>query len=330
MALLPEEGGSPLAADASRFRLFDGVTRLLGVAAGADGMIVVLDDLQWADEASLRLLGFAARGLLDESVVIVGTYRDDEIGPDHPLSAVAAELAGRLRHLQLSGLDADELAAFVRSQPAGDGGLAAEQVADLHRVTGGNPFFAREVLALVGGQRSRTSVQVPAGVRAVIERRLARLSHACDDALEGGRGDRHIVLRRSGRRRDRPRSGRRARFARGGAGSPRCRGRGPRSRSDAVRSRSVAGDGVRVDSSGCSGPHACAGCGGIGATALWGRDVAGDGCPSPHRCAPAGRAGTGRWGRGERRRGGDGGARPRRGMRVVRARLVPDAIRRSR
>jgi predicted ATPase len=73
------------------------------------------------DEASLRLLGFAARGLLDESVVIVGTYRDDEIGPDHPLSAVAAELAGRLRHLQLSGLDADELAALVRSQPAGDG-----------------------------------------------------------------------------------------------------------------------------------------------------------------------------------------------------------------
>jgi hypothetical protein len=132
----------------------------------------------------LRLLGFAARGLLDESVVIVGTYRDDEIGPDHPLSAVAAEPAGRLRHLQLSGLDADELAALVRSQPAGDGGLAAEQVADLHRVTGGNPFFAREVLVLVGGQRSRTTVQVPAGVRAVIERRLVRLSHACDDALK--------------------------------------------------------------------------------------------------------------------------------------------------
>ena len=184
MALLPEEGGSTPAADASRFRLFEGVTRALRVAGGADGLIVVLDDLQWGDEASVRLLGFAARGLLDEPVVIVGTYRDDEVGPDHALAAVSAELAGRLRHLELSGLDADELAAFVRSQRDGDGALAAEQVADLHRVTGGNPFFAREVLALVGGERSRASMRVPAGVRAVIERRLARLSHVCDDALK--------------------------------------------------------------------------------------------------------------------------------------------------
>jgi AAA ATPase domain len=183
VALLPEEGQSALTADASRFRLFEGVTGLLRVAAGTDGLVVVLDDLQWADEASLRLFGFAARGLFDEPVVLVGTYRDDEIGSDHPVLAVLAELAGRVRHLHLSGLDADDLAVFARSRLAEIGAVTSEQVGDLHRLTGGNPFFAREVLALVGsGQRGRGSV-VPAGVRAVIERRLARLSNACDDAL---------------------------------------------------------------------------------------------------------------------------------------------------
>ena len=313
MALLPEEGGSVPAADASRFRLFEGVTRLLRVAAGADGLIVVLDDLQWGDEASVRLLGFVGRSLSDEPVVIVGTYRDDEVGTDHPLAAVSAELAGRLRHLRLSGLDADELAAFVRSQRAGDGALASEQVAELHRVTGGNPFFAREALALVGGERSRASMRVPAGVRVVIERRLARLSHGCDDALKVAAvigtsfaldvvadamgSDVADVLGCAGR----------------GARGRRCRGRRRRSRWHAVCSRPAAGDGLSVDPGHRSGRHSCPGRRGIGATTPGCGGVAGDGCPSPDGRGSAGRAGTGGWCRGARRRGGVGDARPRRG-----------------
>lgn len=184
MALLPGEGRGTSGADASRFRLFEGVTRLLRVA-GAEGLAVVFDDLQWADEASLRLLGFAVRVLHDDPVVFVGTYRDDEIGPDHPMSTLLVELAGRARHLPLAGLDAEELASLVRTQLIPDEQLTPELVPDLYRLTGGNPFFVREVLALVRGRRRAPGhLQVPAGVRAVIEQRLARLSNACDDTLK--------------------------------------------------------------------------------------------------------------------------------------------------
>ena len=184
IALLPE--GLPAStADASRFRLFDGVTRLVHAVARGEGLAVVFDDLQWVDEGSARLLGFAVRALHDQPVVFVGTYRDDEIGPDHPVSMLLAELAGRVRHVALTGLDADGLSLLADAQLGPGDTLATELVPDLYRLTGGNPFFAREVLALIRGRRAALGrLQVPAGVRAVIERRLARLSNRCDDALK--------------------------------------------------------------------------------------------------------------------------------------------------
>lgn len=185
LALLPDGPPAP-APDGSRFRLFDGVTRLVeAVAAGeGDGLAVVLDDLHWIDEGSARLLGFAARALQNQPVVFVGTYRDDEVGPSHPVAMLLAELAGRVRHLALAGLDADGLSLLAAAQLGSEDALPAGLLPDLGRLTGGNPFFAREVLALVGGHpRGLDHLQVPAGVRAVIERRLARLSNGCHDAL---------------------------------------------------------------------------------------------------------------------------------------------------
>lgn len=185
VALLPGEGRPASIADASRFRLFDGVTRLVQAVAAGEGLAVVFDDLQWVDEGSARLLGFAVRALHDQPVVFVGTYRDDEVGPDHPVSMLLAELAGRVRHVALTGLDADGLSLLADAQLGRDDTLATELVPDLHRLTGGNPFFAREVLALVRGHRGALGhLQVPAGVRAVVERRLARLSNGCDDVLK--------------------------------------------------------------------------------------------------------------------------------------------------
>lgn len=183
-ALVPGEG-QLMSSDASRFRLFEGVTWLLRAVAATSGLAIVLDDLQWADDASLRLLAFAVRALAADRVVFLGTYRDFEVGPEHGVSALLAELAGRVRHLPLGGLDPEELADFAR--PTGDDAdsLTPEVIADLHRLTGGSPFFAREVLALVRARGQAVGrLQIPAGVRAVIDQRLARLSNACDDALK--------------------------------------------------------------------------------------------------------------------------------------------------
>jgi hypothetical protein len=183
LALLPEQHAGAPAADASRFRLFEGVTELVRCSAPPDGLTLVFDDLQWSDEASLRLLAFLVRSLHGEPVAVIGTYRDDEVGPDHPLRAVLGEMAGGARHLSLAGLEPDELATLAGVEMEVDRESAAF-VTDLHRMTGGNPFFARETLALLGVTRSTPDrLRVPAGVRAVIERRLAHLSNRCEDVL---------------------------------------------------------------------------------------------------------------------------------------------------
>src|SRR6185295_12260688 len=67
------------ACDAARFRLFDSVTIFLKRAAARRPLVVVLDDLHWADEASLRLLGFLAAALADCPILVLATYRDVEV-----------------------------------------------------------------------------------------------------------------------------------------------------------------------------------------------------------------------------------------------------------
>jgi predicted ATPase len=164
-----------------RFRMFDAVATLLRGAAGAQPVLVVLDDLQWADAGTLRLLRFLVPDVPRTRLLVVGAYRDEEMeAPGHPLRGLLAELATRAELLPLAGLSAMEVAALM-TQVAGappDGDLAAV----VHRRTGGNPFFVQQVTQLAvlapGAPGS-----VPAGVRDAIERRLARLPQACAELL---------------------------------------------------------------------------------------------------------------------------------------------------
>jgi hypothetical protein len=168
--------------EASRFLLFESVVDLLRSVAPDEGLVVVLDDLQWADEPSVRLLTFAARALDTSGVRLVGAYRDDEVRSDHALSRCIGELAGSVRHVRLRGLDIDGLGSLATMYI--DEAMDLDQLSQLHALTGGNPFFVREVLALAEGRGDVVGqLRVPAGVRAVIELRLARLSNTCDDVL---------------------------------------------------------------------------------------------------------------------------------------------------
>lgn len=178
LALLPERTDLAGDSDASRFRLFEGVGSLLRALAGNAGAVVIVDDLQWCDEASLRLLTFAVRSLCDVPITFLGTYRHTELDAGHPLGGSVAELAGLARHLSLIGLPPDDLGRL--SPEGGPGG------AELHRITGGNPFFAREVLALAAIRSSGDCLPppLPEGVRAVIDRRLARLSTPTAELLQ--------------------------------------------------------------------------------------------------------------------------------------------------
>jgi len=134
-------------------------------------VVAVLEDLHWADAATLDLVKFLGRRIGQVPALLVLTYRDDELGPRHPLRIVLGDLATSqaLRRVSLAPLSA----AAVRTLAAG----RALDPAALHRQTGGNPFFVTEALA------SREA-GIPPTVRDAVLARVARLSPAGRAALE--------------------------------------------------------------------------------------------------------------------------------------------------
>jgi tetratricopeptide (TPR) repeat protein len=156
------------AADGSRFRLFQHVRELLSRSP----MLLVLEDVHWADEATLDGLRFVGRRLGGLRLMIVATFRSEELERDHPLTAVLGDLAavpGVVR-MQLPPLTPGGVRQLL--EQAG----SALDTDDVYRRTGGNPFYVTEVLT--GG-----SVQVPATVRDAVLARVSRLTGAGRDVV---------------------------------------------------------------------------------------------------------------------------------------------------
>ena len=170
--------------DAARFQLFDSTSSFLRAAAEDRPVLAVLDDLQAADTSSVRLLRFLAAQLGEMRVLAVGTYRDVELTPDHPLTEAVAELAREpaTRMIALRGLDRDALRQLIGATAGID--AAEPMVAAVAHGTKGNPLYATEALRLLSAEGrlgelahgTSTHLAVPPGVRAVIGRRLERLA----------------------------------------------------------------------------------------------------------------------------------------------------------
>jgi tetratricopeptide (TPR) repeat protein len=173
----PGLGGGSVA---DEFGLHDAVTRLLVALARDVPLVVVVEDLHWADGASLRLLEFVARHGWYERLLLVGTYRDVEVGAgDHPLAPGIAALVAKANTIALTGLAEEQVGTLVEATTGRT--APPEVVAELHRRTGGNPFFVEQTARL---WLSRGSVDVvPPGVRDVVEHRLARLAAPTRAAL---------------------------------------------------------------------------------------------------------------------------------------------------
>ncbi|PRX68635.1 putative ATPase [Nonomuraea fuscirosea] len=164
----------------SRFRLFEDVSGLLAAGAGKDGLLVVLDDLHWADEASLRLLVYLARGAAAARLAVLAIYRDTEIG--EPLRRTLAALAGEasVTRVRLTGLaesEVGDLLAGVTGWPSPEPVVGA-----VSRRTRGNPFFVTELARLLGGEQG-DEAELPAGVRDAVRGRLDRLSAWCGQVV---------------------------------------------------------------------------------------------------------------------------------------------------
>lgn len=186
---LPAPSGAE--SDAARFQLFDSTTAFLRAAALDRPLLVVLDDLQAADPSSLRLLRFLAGQIGEMRVLVVGTYRDVELTPDHPLTSTIAELVREptTQAITLGGLGRDALRTLI-SATVGEASADALVGAVAHG-TKGNPLYATETLRLLSAEGRlgelahgpSRHLAVPAGVRTVIGRRLERLAPHTKTAL---------------------------------------------------------------------------------------------------------------------------------------------------
>ncbi len=141
------------------------------LAAGPPPVIVLVEDVHWADQATCDLLRFVGRRLGGVSTLVLATYRDDELGPLHPLRVVLGDLgtSSSTHRMTVAPLSAEAVALLARGT-----GLDA---GNLYRQTAGNPFFVTEVLA------ARTQ-GVPATVRDAVHARVARLAPPARELLD--------------------------------------------------------------------------------------------------------------------------------------------------
>ena len=134
--------------------------------------IIIFEDVHWADEATLDLIKYLGRRIQLTPSLLLMTYRDEELTPEHPLRMVLGDLPRSLTlRLALYPLSPDSVSALARAfqhdEPANE----------LYAITGGNPFFVTEVLA--SGDKS-----VPATVRDAVLARAARLSPEAREVLD--------------------------------------------------------------------------------------------------------------------------------------------------
>ena len=177
--------------DEERFEIFEATARSLRRIADDRPLVLILDDLHAADEPTLRLLQFLTVEIPDSRILAIATYRERELSPADPRQGILVDV-GRspaVQRLALRGLSESNVSRYIELaiSSAPPPGLAEA----VHRETEGNPLFVGEVVRLLAEQgnldRAHESIGrpfgIPEGVRAVIGRRLERLSEPCRGLL---------------------------------------------------------------------------------------------------------------------------------------------------
>ena len=165
-----------------RFAVFESVREYLTDAAAGTGLVLVLDDVHWADAPSLRLLRHLAAGLGAARLLLLITYRDTETGGRDELTAFLAALAREdaVSRIRLTGLSQGEVAAQLAAITGG--AVAPEVAVAIGRRTHGNPFFVAELGRLLDAQDSGPG-SLPEAVRDAVRVRLNALTLACREVL---------------------------------------------------------------------------------------------------------------------------------------------------
>ena len=171
--LQPGHAGDP----GARHRLFDHVDEALADLASRAPLLLVIDDFHWADRGTLLLTSFVLRSSRRGPMLLLGTYRDTELGRNTPLTAALVDLkrSGTLDRVELRGLPLDDVATLARSVLGTD-----EMAPRVHARTDGNAFFVEEVLR---GLAEPGPHVVPESVRHAVGVRLSRMGDEANELI---------------------------------------------------------------------------------------------------------------------------------------------------
>ncbi len=189
--------------ESAQFRLFDAVTTFIRAMAKNKPLLIVLDDLHWADKPTLTLLQHMARTLARMHVLVIGTYRDIDVVRASALSETLANLNREpgFERVVLRGLECDEVGAYIRG--TANVVVSTTLVKRIHEETEAIPFFLSEVVNLMAEEGtlsadSSMDIALPDGVKEALGRRLDRLSPEANELLQiasvAGREFRHDTL----------------------------------------------------------------------------------------------------------------------------------------
>jgi predicted ATPase len=188
--LIPDIGDPMPMTDpqSAQFRMFDAYVTFIRAASSRMPLVLILDDLHWADKPTLLLLQHLAREVSSMRVLLVGTYRDTDLSRTHPLSESLATLNREpgFQRLNLRGLSQEEVGEYVRVTA---GVTPSRRLLEkLYEETEGNPFFLQEVVALLTQEGTLTKdtledIAIPDGVKEALGRRLDLLSPEANEPL---------------------------------------------------------------------------------------------------------------------------------------------------
>ena len=199
--LLPDLGESVRGeGEDERYWLFEAVVGLLETLSSDDPLVLVLDDIHWADKPTLLLLTHLIRHQTPCRLLVLGTYRGTELARTHPLGDVLAELQREEAHerLPLAGMDEPVIRALLESvAPSEDAAAVSALAVGLRDQTAGNPFFLHQMIdhyketgvlresdgLWTADLQAAAGPGVPQGVREVVGRRLSRLSDSANAIL---------------------------------------------------------------------------------------------------------------------------------------------------
>jgi DNA-binding winged helix-turn-helix (wHTH) protein/tetratricopeptide (TPR) repeat protein len=181
----------PAGPDEARFRLFEGVTDFFARRSRTQPLVLLLDDLHWADKPTALLLRYLAGQLAGRRILVVGAYREVELRRGSPLSDVLGDLTREphAERVPLRGLERDAVARLIE---AATGAPCDEALASaVAEVSLGNPFFLNETVRLLSAEgpldttasRRSWDASLPQGLRDVVGRRLEGLSEECNRVL---------------------------------------------------------------------------------------------------------------------------------------------------